>query len=151
LIGCGGRVLAGLLAVLAFTSAAAAHALLESSVPADGSILREAPTAIRLVFSAPIDPRFSIFKIYPVPVSARGDERSMRRAAAVLVSALIDRRGHEPARVDEGVSAAGRTTREVGIRLRADARPGVYVVMWKVLSIDSHVSQDYMLFVVRSR
>lgn len=149
-----GRILVALfvtVAAFAFARAATAHAYLDAIFPADGAALTEAPREIRLAFSEPIEVRFSTFKVYPLAIEPGSDERRMHGAAAVLVSQVLDRRGDEPARVDDGFVAPSRTAREVTVRLRPSLRSGAYVTMWKVLSIDTHTTQDYALFIVRPR
>ncbi len=48
-----------LLAALLLPEAASAHALLESAVPAVGSVVRAAPDTLALTFSEAVEPRFT--------------------------------------------------------------------------------------------
>lgn len=69
--------------------------------------------------------------------------------AGALVSEVLDAKEDGPARVDLGTQETGES-RTVTLALPEELEPGVYVVMWKVLSVDGHVSQGYYLFRVAS-
>jgi copper transport protein len=101
-------VVAGIVVGLAAPTAAFAHATLLRVEPADGSVLRAAPAAVRLFFDDVIRP-----------------EPGMRAVRNAGGSAL----GGRP-RVVDG--------RELVIPLRADLEHGSYTVLWRVLSDDGH-------------
>lgn len=131
---------------LIFAGAAAGHAYLRTSDPAEDSTVLSLPQSVRLVFTEPVEVRFSIFKVYPVDADPSWYTRRLNAAAGALVSQTLQRRGDEAERADTGVDAAARTTNEVVMRLRPDLRPGPYVVMWRVLSIDTHTTQGFYVF-----
>jgi len=90
------------------------------TVPAANATVAERPSEIRLWFNESIERRFS-----RVTVS-----RAERDAATGELQAQE--------RVDEGVEAGPSVTRELAVKLPATLAPGVYLVQWRVLSIDSH-------------
>jgi len=45
-----------------------------------------------------------------------------------------------------GVETAGREAAEIRIVLKRDLPPGPYVVMWRVLSVDAHVTTGHYIF-----
>ena len=112
-----------LLAGLAATTAppAAAHAELERTVPAAASVLREPPERLILRFSQRFEPAFTRVRVL---------DASRRQVAGGEVQ------------VDEA------DPRQLRVDLPRLA-PGAYSVHWRVLSIDTHVSEGQFGFVVR--
>jgi methionine-rich copper-binding protein CopC len=123
-----------------------AHAFLTSSVPSADSTVGTPPKEVKLSYSEPIEIRFSIFKVYKLSAAPGADMRALRAAAADLVSANLLKRGDEAARSDVGVATPTRTGTEIVVRLK-DLEPGAYVVMWRVLSVDTHTTQGWFVFV----
>ncbi|MDR7521638.1 MAG: copper resistance protein CopC [Armatimonadota bacterium] len=142
-------VLVGAALALLGAGAAAAHAYLRAAEPAEDSTVAVAPSEVRLVFSEPIEVRFSTFKVYRVPADPGWDRRRLNAAAGALVSEVLRRRGDEADRADAGLATAARTTTTVTLRLRPHLAPGAYAVMWRVLSIDTHVTQGFYVFRIR--
>lgn len=142
-----GAVLAAVLAlglVFAAGTAASAHAFLESSVPERDAVLSVLPEAVTLTFTEPVEVRASIFKVYPLEPD--DDPLRLRAQAARLVDEVLQIRGDEERRADAGVQAAGREAAEIRIVLKDGLPPGPYVVMWRVLSIDTHITWDHFVF-----
>jgi hypothetical protein len=110
--------LAGLAAALLAPRPARAHAFLERAEPRVGSTLRSPPPRVRLWFTEQIEAAFST-----VQVLAAASER-------------VDRR-------DVTVDAADRRLLQVSLPPLA---PGAYRVAWRVLSIDSHVTEGDFTF-----
>lgn len=137
--------------VLVVAGTAASHAYLRTSDPAEDSVVADLPGSVQLVFTEPVEVRFSVFKIYPVEAEPSWDRRRLNAAAGALVSQVLRRRGDEAERADAGIDAAARTTSEVHMRIRPDLRPGPYVVMWRVLSIDTHTTQGFYVFTYQPR
>lgn len=50
--------------------------------------------------------------------------------------------------MDAGLKTQARTAENVLIALKPDLGPGAYVVLWRVLSVDSHTTQGFFVFVV---
>jgi methionine-rich copper-binding protein CopC len=135
--------------LLSLVGVAGAHAYLLTSNPDNGSILEVAPDAIELSMSEAVEVRFSVFKVVPLPTNPDMTLRELVAAANALVEEVLPRRDDADLRVDTDLSAEGGTTTEITIALQEDLAPGTYLVMWKVLSIDTHTSQDFMVFTVR--
>jgi copper transport protein len=106
IIGAGSAVAVG-----AVSRPAGAHAVLESTSPADGSIVRTAPQAVALRFGEPV--------IVP-PGAVRAYDDRLRRVDQGAVD-------HPDGRADS-----------VGVSLRPALPPGTYTVTWRVISADSH-------------
>jgi methionine-rich copper-binding protein CopC len=111
------RVLA-VIVLLGLVSAAAAHGVLERSEPRGGSVLKSAPEQVRLTFTGAIEPAYSRVRV-------------------------LDGGGRP---VDLGDSRVDPDTRTV-LRVSLPALPpGRYKVSWRVLSVDSHVTQGDFTF-----
>jgi len=99
-------------------SVAIAHAQLERAVPAAGSAVRESPVRLTLWFSQRLEPAFSEIRV-------------------------LNRDG---AKVDNGDSrVGGADATELSVSLPKLAR-GTYRVRWRVLSVDTHVSEGDFTF-----
>ena len=126
-----------------------AHADLESASPEQNAVLAEPPPEIVLSYSEAVEVRFSTFKVYPLAVTGDltqpQDRLRIGGAAATLVSEVLPLQGDEESRVDAGVLTEARTADTVTLALRT-LEPGFYVVMWRVLSVDTHTSQGSFVF-----
>ncbi len=96
-----------------------AHAFLERASPSAGSTLQSAPLIVTMIFSVPIEPRFSVIEVQ--------DEQGNRMDSG-------------PVRMSDGNSIAVDL-----LKLPA----GTYVVHWHALSVDSHRSRGRFEFSVR--
>ena len=99
---------------------ASAHAFLDRAVPAVGSTLQDAPRSVRLVFSEPLVPAFSRVHV--------------EDAAGRTVDAG-----------DGHVDASDKTVLTVSVPSLA---PGEYRVRWRVVSVDTHVTEGDFTFTV---
>jgi methionine-rich copper-binding protein CopC len=97
-----------------------AHGVLLRAVPAADTQVAKRPSEIRLWFSESVEHRFSRITVH----------RATRDAAT----------GHvQPQdRVDAGLAEGPRTTRELAVQLPETLAPGLYLIEWQILSIDSH-------------
>jgi copper resistance protein C len=125
---------------------ASAHAFLNASTPGADGVVGTAPKEVRLTYSEPAEIRFSIFKVYKIDTAPGADMRALHAAADGLVAAKLLRRGDEAARSDAGVANTTRTSADIVVRLK-DLDPGAYVLMWRVLSVDTHTTQGSFIFV----
>jgi hypothetical protein len=98
---------------------AAAHAFLDRASPAVGSTVHTAPTEVRIQYTEELEPDYS---------SAHVED-----AAGATVSTA--------AHVDEN-------ERSVLIVPLGTLKPGRYKVIWKVLSVDTHVTNGTFTFTV---
>jgi methionine-rich copper-binding protein CopC len=111
---------AALLAVLAFPAGALAHAFLDRAVPAVGSKVRTPPSEVRLQFSQPLEPAFSSVRV-------------------------LDAGGKQVDRMDKRLDPSDASLLKVSVPPLA---PGVYRVLWRVLSVDTHVTEGDFTFEV---
>ncbi len=105
-------------ALLLGTGAAWSHAFLERAEPRVGSTVKAAPSQVRVWFTEALEPAFSTLEV----VNQSGDR--------------VDR---GPARVD----AASPALLQVPLKPLA---PGTYRVKWRVLSVDTHVTEGDFTF-----
>jgi copper transport protein len=96
--------------LLAGASAALAHATLESTSPADGSIVRHAPIQVTATFDEPVGISSGSLKVF----------------------------APNGAQVDTGGTKHGSTPAEIVIALKPGLAHGTYTVGWAVVSADSH-------------
>ena len=99
---------------------AAAHAFLDHAMPAVGSTVRTSPTTVRLAFSEPLEPAFSRVHV--------------EDAAGKAVNAG-----------DGHVDAADHAILVVAV---PSLPPGTYRVRWRVVSIDTHVTEGDYTFTI---
>jgi methionine-rich copper-binding protein CopC len=101
-----------LAAALSFAQGAAAHAFLERAEPKVGSRLDAPPTEVRLWFTQALEPSLCVVRIDGPPGFG----------------------GTKPA-------ATASDPRELVVPLGKPAPVGRYVVHWRVVSVDSHMTQ----------
>ena len=95
-----------------------AHAVLDKATPAARSTVRDPPARVTLRFSERLEPAFSKLQV-------------------------LDARGR---RVDnDDASVTGNDGSVISVSLRT-LSPGVYTVKWRVLSVDSHVTEGDFTF-----
>lgn len=97
-----------------------AHATLIRAEPAADTQVSQVPSEIRLWFSESIEHRFSHIAVHRA-----------RRDTATGEFQILER-------VNAGLSSGPGVTRELAVKLPETLPPGLYLVQWKVLSIDSH-------------
>ena len=102
-----------LASAFACVPAAHAHAFLDHAVPAVGSTVHGSPAEVRLWFTQELEPAFSTVSV-------------------------VDQAGNRVDQRDKVVDRADRTLLRVSVRQLA---PGTYRVLWRVLSVDSHVTE----------
>jgi methionine-rich copper-binding protein CopC len=109
-------VISAFLACAALPGVARAHAFLEHATPAVGSTVRESPASVTLRFTQRLEPAFS--RVQVQDSSGRRvdkDDASLQGGDAAVLAVSV------PPLV-----------------------PGRYVVKWRVLSVDTHVTEgDY--------
>ena len=142
-----------LILTLAFAGVGSAHSELTRSTPESGEILQTAPTEVTLNFSEGLETRFSIFKVYPLETDVTDTDESAENAqartnglAGQLKSEVLEAQGDEEVRADTGFQTDEQTAETVTLPLKPDLGAGTYVVMWRVLSVDSHTSQGFVTF-----
>jgi copper resistance protein C len=107
-----------LLALTVAVSDAAAHAFLDHAAPPVGSAVHGSPSQVRLWFTQELEPAFSTLKV----VSIDGKQ--------------VDKQDKQVDRVDP-------TLLEVSL---PQLVPGRYRVVWRALSVDTHVTEGDFVF-----
>ncbi|MCC5872439.1 MAG: copper resistance protein CopC [Gammaproteobacteria bacterium] len=111
-------------------SEALGHARLTDSSPAEGGTLSADPATVSLIFSEPLQPRFSDFALHFLGEEAEAagtrDNRLPRQAPEV-----------DPSRS------------RVEVALPTDASPGWYLLDWEVLAEDGHTTSGKLRFEFR--
>lgn len=133
------------LLLLGASSLAGAHAYLDSSFPAENATVASELNEVILRFTEPVEVPFSTFKVYPL-ASDEEDPVRLRAAASALVQQVLNLRNDAAQRADEGVTTQARISAEINIALKKELPPGRYVVMWRVLSIDTHTTTGFFVF-----
>ena len=110
-------VLASLLITVA-TFEAAAHAFLDHATPAVGSVIQGSPAQVRLWFTQELEPAFSTVQVQ-------------------------DRDGRRVDKQDKNVDPANPMLLQVTLPQLA---PGRYRVVWRALSVDTHVTEGDFTF-----
>ena len=108
----------GLLIALLGATGAGAHALLERTDPRAGSTVRTQPREVRLWFTEALEPAWS--RILVVSEDGR--------------------------RVDAGDARVDRSAPRLFRVSLGPLLPGAYTVRWRVVSVDSHVSEGRFTF-----
>jgi len=104
------------LAALVMAQAVLAHTMLEHANPAVGSTVHGAPAKVELWFTEELEPSFSTVKV-------------------------IDVNGRQVDRMNQEVDRSDSSRLRVSLPALA---PGVYRVVWRAVSVDSHVTEgDY--------
>ena len=115
-------IIASLAAVACVTcTPAAAHAFLDHAEPRVGSTVRESPHSVRLWFTEPIEPAFS--RMHVVDASDKAVDAG-----------------------DSHVDASDATVLVVDVPALP---PGTYRVRWRVVSVDTHVTEGDFTFEIR--
>jgi hypothetical protein len=97
-----------------------AHAFLDRASPAVGSEVSGSPSALSLTYSEPVEPLFSTVEV-------------------------TDSGG---ASVSDGKPAAQEDGRILVVKLKR-LPPGVYNVVWHVMSVDTHKTEGHFSFTVK--
>lgn len=145
------RPLAALLLALSLTLVSA-HAELAEVTPAQDAVVT-APETVTLVFTEATVTGFSLFKVYPLPAVKdlpEGADPVLARNAVAgeLVSEVLQKRDDAEERADTGLLTTEAESAEVVMALKDDLVAGDYVIMWRVLSVDTHTTSGYSIFTV---
>lgn len=131
-------------ALLMLPGIAFAHAHLTDATPSQGAVVATWPETVTMRFSEGVELGFSTFKVYPLGVT--GDEQTLREAARELLSDALRARDDEDVRADVGLAESPSPSETVTIRLKETAEPGAYAVIWRALSVDTHVVEGFYVF-----
>ena len=109
----------GLFCLLATTMPADAHAFMVRAEPRVGSKVKKAPTEVRIWFSEPVRSISSSIKVF-------------------------DENGEQIDKKDTHLDRDNRALLHVS--LRSGLAPGIYKVIWRVTSVDTHVTNGDFRF-----
>lgn len=131
---------------------ALAHAALDSSDPADGSVLAAAPAAITLSFTEELEAGFSTFKLYrlanDLDPSDTDYAAKLEGLAQLLVDEVMESQAPDERAVVSTLDPSSGRTKTVQLTPEAALGAGTYVVMWRIVSVDTHVVEGFLTFTV---
>ena len=125
-----------------------AHSKVKKSSPIDGQIVKVMPKTVQLEFDESAVVKFSIFKVYKLETKSRGREQ-LEKEAEALAEKLTLKKADEKARADSGFKGASDETTKFTVNLKTGLKPGVYVVMWRLLGSDTHTLSGNLWFQFR--
>lgn len=130
---------------------ALAHARLVVSQPEAGAVLATAPAEIVLEFSEAVETAFSVFAVHrldaEVDLEAEGAADLLVELAGVVADEVLAE-GYAGESLHLSVAPAAGAAETVVLGLAADLPAGHYVVAWRVLSVDTHVLNGFLVFSV---
>ena len=153
-------VLAGIAAIATVTAGIAlAHANIKSSIPKDGSTLSALPKTVQLTFGEAVETKVSSFKIYWMDEKAiqkNGKELPDEAADDIVekfANKMLARKTDTADRVDAGYAPSTMAeSKTVTLNVKPGiTRPGVYVAMWKLTSVDTHTTSGFMRFALEKK
>jgi copper resistance protein C len=125
-----------------------AHSFLTSSSVLAGSILKTMPEKLMLEFSEPLEIRFSSFKVYKLETKSTGEK--LKLEAGALVNKVLALKNDLAKRADDGLETTASEAALVKLKFKPNLKSGIYVVMYRVLSVDTHITQDFFTFSLSS-
>lgn len=139
-----------LLIVCSMHTSVLSHAHLQSSIPeSDATVTNQMVDSVQINFTEPVHVNQSVFRVYaleeeddPIRLKAKASEL----IAEVLQAATRRQPYDESNRADVGIDESRNTAAQVKIHLKDDLTPGPYAVMWRVRSIDTHVTDGFFVF-----
>jgi copper resistance protein C len=122
-----------------------AHSNLVASSINEGATVRVMPKTITLEFSEAVETGFSRFKLLALEPKII-DLKAASAAADAMLESALEKRNDEATRSDDGLQNASAIAAKLEVKLKAKLPAGWYVMMWKVLSVDTHNSSDFFVF-----
>ncbi len=126
-----------------------AHSFLSSSSIPANSILKTMPEHLTLEFTEPLEVGFSSFKVYKLETKTTNIDK-LKLEAQALVARVLALKNDLTKRADAGLETSASEAALVKLKLKANLRSGIYVVMYRVLSVDTHITQDFFTFSISS-
>jgi copper resistance protein C len=134
-----------LAASLALVGIAFAHSKVKKSTPKDGEIIKIMPKTIKLEFNEGVVTKLSTFKVYKLETKSKDSEK-LESEAEALAEKLTMKKGDAGARSDTGFKGDADETTKFTVNLKSGLKPGVYVVMWRLLGTDTHTVSGNLWF-----
>ncbi len=113
-------ILVAFVALNGFMSGAYAHAFMDHARPAVGSTVHGSPAEVKLWFTQELEPAFSTIRV-------------------------IDKNGRQVDKGNKEVDRGDKTLLRISV---PQLPPGIYRVIWRVLSVDTHVTEGDFTFEV---
>ena len=139
------RILPAILVSFVLAGAALAHSYLSNSSILANSILKTMPEHLTLEFSEPLELGFSSFKIYKLETKTTDGDK-LKLEAQALMNRVLALKNDSTKRADAGLETTASEAALVKLKLKANLKSGIYVVMYRVLSVDTHITQDFFMF-----
>jgi copper resistance protein C len=146
------RQLLTVLAIFALAGMALAHSNLKASNPKDHAYLKTAPKNITLEFDEAIETSISKIRVYYYPHAAMMKNgkpmtgAQMDDVAEAAAKKFMAFKTDTADRMDTGLINAKNQTAKVTLGLKANLKPGVYVIAWKTVSVDTHTETGSIHF-----
>jgi len=141
-------------ALLAALSLVSAHAHLGASDPTADAVVpaAEAPSVITLEFTEGVELAFSTFRLVPIDheLDVSDDTFAMRlnALAAQKAAEVLAVRGEVEGEIPFELQPARGTVEQFEMHLAEPLAPGSYVLVWRLLSVDTHVIEEFITFTV---
>ncbi len=132
-------------ASIALVGIALAHSKVKKSSPKDGEIIKVMPKAVKLEFDEGVVTTLSTFKVYKLVTKSKDSEK-LEAEADALATKMTMKKGDETARADSGFKGEADETTKISVNLKSGLKPGVYVVMWRLLGTDTHTVSGNLWF-----
>jgi copper resistance protein C len=129
-----------------------AHAEIKSSNPKDHAHLKVAPKTVMIDFGEGVETKLSKFGVYFMPAESMMKGGKMMTGAQMddVVEAnfkkFLNRKTDGADRVDTGLVNTSAQSEKVTIALKPNLKPGVYIIAWKVIAVDTHTTSDAIHF-----
>ncbi len=148
-------LIAAVTALVAITGVVVlAHSNVKASAPKDHEHVKVMPKTVSLTFDEPLETKLSSFKIIYAPmesmmkngkpISASAMDDVAEKIATKAINAKTDGKD----RIDAGYAPGTKAqTKTVALALKAGMnQPGVYVIAFRVTSVDTHVEKGFIHF-----
>ena len=129
------------LALIFASSLGLAHSYLIGSSPRLGQTVRVMPKTVLLEFSEALEVNFSSFKVYALPASS-----DPQKAATELSAKVLPLKNDGESRADLGLLSQVSPAAKLELKLKEKLPSGWYVVMYRVLSVDGHITTGQFAF-----
>jgi methionine-rich copper-binding protein CopC len=133
---------------------ALAHSNVKASTPKDHQHVKVMPKTVSLTFDEALETKLSDFKIIYAPMESMMKNGKPVTASAMddiaekIANAALKAKTDGKDRVDAGYAPGTKAqTKTVTLALKAGMnQPGVYVVAFRVTSLDTHVEKGFIHF-----
>jgi methionine-rich copper-binding protein CopC len=148
-------VIAAITALVTITGAVVlAHSNVKASTPKDHAHVKIMPKTVSLTFDEALETKLSSFKVIYAPMESMMKNgkpisgSAMDDVAEKIANAAINFETNARNRVDAGYApGTPAQTKTVTLALKPDmSKPGVYVVAFRVTSVDTHVEKGFIHF-----